>query len=139
MGDSIRVYGTPIPEGSLKAFAFRRKNGKLGTSLVHQNPSLESWRESIADAYKQRGGKFYDKHVPVEFVTLTFRMPKPKSVKRLMPSVKPDLDKLIRGVLDALSDVAYVDDGQVVRFIEVKKIYSDLAEAGVEFELREVV
>jgi Holliday junction resolvase RusA-like endonuclease len=37
-----------------------------------------------------------------------------------MPTVPPDLDKLIRAVLDGLTGVAYKDDGQVVRITAVK-------------------
>ena len=37
-----------------------------------------------------------------------------------MPSVAPDLDKLIRAVLDGLTAIAYVDDGQVVSIVAEK-------------------
>jgi Holliday junction resolvase RusA-like endonuclease len=53
---------------------------------------------------------------------MAFIFLKPKTVKRDFPSVPPDLDKLVRGVLDALTAIAYVDDGQVVE-IYAKKSY----------------
>jgi hypothetical protein len=38
-----------------------------------------------------------------------------KAHKRPYPVVKPDLDKLMRAVLDSLTGVIYVDDSQVVK------------------------
>jgi Holliday junction resolvase RusA-like endonuclease len=49
-------------------------------------------------------------------------MPKPRTVKRLHPTVAPDLDKLIRAALDAMTAVAYLDDGQVTE-ITAMKVY----------------
>ena len=60
---------------------------------------------------------------PIE-MTIDFRLPRPKTVRRNLPYVAPDLDKLIRAVLDALTGVAYVDDGQVVT-IKSTKTYGD--------------
>ena len=68
-------------------------------------------------------------------MTLTFIMPRPKTVRRNYPSVAPDLDKLIRGALDALTAIAYVDDGQVVE-IYAKKIYGEVI--GVKIQVAEI-
>ena len=51
-------------------------------------------------------------------------MSKPKSAKRAFPSVKPDLDKLIRAVLDGLTGVAFEDDSQVI-LIQSSKTYGE--------------
>jgi Holliday junction resolvase RusA-like endonuclease len=41
---------------------------------------------------------------------------KPKSTKAgLLPTVRPDADKLLRAILDALTGVGYADDSQVVQ------------------------
>lgn len=53
---------------------------------------------------------------------LTFRLTAPKSVRREHPTVRPDLDKLVRAVLDALTGLAYKDDSQVVS-IQASKTY----------------
>ena len=45
---------------------------------------------------------------------------KPKTVKRIYPFVRPDLDKLCRAVLDALTGIAYKDDQQVVSLFATK-------------------
>jgi Holliday junction resolvase RusA-like endonuclease len=62
-------------------------------------------------------------------------MIKPKTVNRQMPTVPPDLDKLIRAVLDGLTGVAYKDDGQVVR-ISAVKIYAQ--KIGVQIGITEL-
>ena len=58
---------------------------------------------------------FAGKHVPVH-VALKCFLARPDSVpkKRSHPSVKPDLDKLVRSCLDSLTGVGFKDDGQVV-------------------------
>jgi Holliday junction resolvase RusA-like endonuclease len=66
-------------------------------------------------------------------VTLLFIMPRPKTVKRAEPSVAPDLDKLVRAALDALTSVAYEDDGQVTE-IHAIKIYGGVPGLEVRVE-----
>jgi Holliday junction resolvase RusA-like endonuclease len=63
----------------------------------------------------------FTKHVPVR-LWLTFQFVRPKSAKnRPLMVVKPDLDKLVRGVCDALTGVIYHDDAQVVEIIASKR------------------
>jgi Holliday junction resolvase RusA-like endonuclease len=88
--------------------------------VIHsQGSALAGWRASIALAAR-RAGAFPEKGAMT--ITMTFTMPKPRTVKREEPSVAPDLDKLIRAVLDALTAIAYVDDGQVTE-IYAQKVY----------------
>jgi Holliday junction resolvase RusA-like endonuclease len=48
-------------------------------------------------------------------VVLHFHLERPKTVRRLEPTVKPDLDKLVRAVLDGITDArAWNDDSQVI-------------------------
>jgi Holliday junction resolvase RusA-like endonuclease len=42
----------------------------------------------------------------------------------LYPMCKPDLDNVLKAVLDAMNGIVYVDDAQVVNFV-VSKRYSD--------------
>ena len=51
--------------------------------------------------------------------TLTKPASKPKRV--IHPTVKPDVDKLCRAVLDSLTGVGYEDDAQVVRVTAEKQ------------------
>jgi len=53
-------------------------------------------------------------------VSLDFSLTKPKSVKRVIPSVKPDLDNLVKAVLDAANLILWLDDAQIVGFYASK-------------------
>jgi crossover junction endodeoxyribonuclease RusA len=119
----FRADGVPVPQGSMKVIH--------GRVLHSQGSALAVWRSTVAFAAKLAGAKLTD--APIE-MTLVFIMPKPKTVKRILPTVPPDLDKLIRGVLDALTHVAYNDDSQVVS-INAHKIYG--IHPGVEVRIAE--
>jgi len=57
-------------------------------------------------------------------LALTFNLPAPKAMKRIGPAVKrPDLDNLIKGTQDALSDF-WEDDSQIVRLF-AQKFYAE--------------
>ena len=103
------VSGRPIPQGSLKFIN--------GHAIHVRAQDLALWRADIAN--QARYAKVSKAEGAVE-VILTFVMIKPKTVKRKEPFVRPDLDKLIRAVLDGLTDVAYLDDQQVTRITATK-------------------
>ena len=120
----FRVDGLPVPQGSMKVIHGR---------VIHsQGSALAHWRSAIALAARRAGAR--PTREPVT-MTLTFIMPRPKTVRRNYPSVAPDLDKLVRGALDALTAIAYVDDGQVVE-IYAKKIYGEVI--GVKIQVAEI-
>jgi crossover junction endodeoxyribonuclease RusA len=80
-------------------------------------------------------GPHFVKHVPVEIsLIFHFRRPETASKKRKRVVVKPDLDKLLRATLDALTGVVFHDDAQVVKVI-AEKVYGDVE--GVKIEARE--
>lgn len=54
-------------------------------------------------------------------VEMRFYFHKPKTVKRKLPTVVPDLDNCIKSVLDGLNGCAYKDDSQVVTIIATKR------------------
>jgi Holliday junction resolvase RusA-like endonuclease len=60
---------------------------------------------------------------PVE-IALIFHLPKPKTVKRDFPSVKPDLDKLVRSTFDGLTTGGLYDDDALVIALSASKIYA---------------
>ena len=106
------VEGKPVPQGSL---VFMK-----GKPIHAGADRLATWRADIARLGKLAGCQPSERPIAI---SLIFNMIKPKTVNRQMPTVPPDLDKLIRAVLDGLTGVAYKDDGQVVR-INAVKIYS---------------
>jgi crossover junction endodeoxyribonuclease RusA len=63
-------------------------------------------------------------------------MPRPKSLPKRVTHMtkKPDIDKLIRAVLDALKGVAWCDDSQVVSVYASKRY----GQPGCKVEIFEV-
>jgi Holliday junction resolvase RusA-like endonuclease len=103
------VDGLPVPQGSMKV---------INNRVIHSKGSeLAAWRSAIGLMARQNGARPLTD--PMQ-ISIKFYLQKPRTVKRLMPSVAPDLDKLIRAVLDGLTAIAYVDDGQVVSIVAEK-------------------
>lgn len=128
----IRVYGDPAPQGSKTA---RMVNGHV--VMWESSKKLPGWRESVVMAAKV---SFLENNSqtmlgPVS-LHCTFYMPRPKSVNRKYPNTAPDLDKLLRGIGDALQIAGVVsNDGQIVA-ITAKKVYAETsADNGVEIWL----
>jgi len=112
--NSFFVKGKPVPQGSMKFI-------RPGVMIHSRSQDLALWRADIARNAELFGFKPIANAVKVE---LDFVMARPKSTKRIFPSVKPDLDKLIRAVLDGLTGVAYEDDSQVI-LIQSSKTYGE--------------
>jgi Holliday junction resolvase RusA-like endonuclease len=124
------VHGLPVPQGSKKVIR--------GNLIEMADARLRSWRQDVASAAKnamsQEGAEAGIEPVDVR---LMFFLPRPqghygtgKNANRLKPSapatptVHPDLDKLCRSVLDALTGIVFRDDKQVVS-LTAAKLYSD--------------
>ena len=112
--DAFFVRGRPVPQGSMKFV-------RPGVMIHSRSQDLALWRADIARNAELFGFKPIASAVKVE---LDFVMSKPKSAKTAFPSVKPDLDKLIRAVLDGLTGVAFEDDSQVI-LIQSSKTYGE--------------
>lgn len=115
------VEGEAIPQGS-KTIA------KAGNKvwLRDANPKLKAWRNSLAEQVGQQledyDHRVFKQHEPVRAVILIM-LPKPKSVSRLKPTVKPDVDKLLRAIFDGLTEAnVWYDDSQCVD-VKVSKVY----------------
>lgn len=130
--------GIPAPKGSTRAFI---RGGRAVTT--HDCAKTKPWQAVIAYAAQAAGVTPMDG--PLE-IGLEFYLPRPAShfgKRGLRPSaprwpgVKPDLDKLIRASLDALSGVGYGDDARIVRVEAEKRYCPDGAPAGVSVVLRE--
>ena len=90
--------------------------------IIHsQGSALAAWRSAIALHARQAGATPQDGAIHME---MTFTMIKPRTVTRSHPTVAPDLDKLIRAVLDGLTAIAYRDDAQVTA-VTAKKAYGE--------------
>ncbi len=113
----IQVFapGIPPPQGSKNAF---RRGNKI--VLVEANKNLPAWRRLVTE-------KLESVNVTCQPLTgavsldVMFFMPRPKTVKREMPTVPPDLDKLIRAINDSATDAGVIeDDSQVIEIVAYK-------------------
>lgn len=115
------VPGIPQPQGSKTAYPV---NGRC--QVVDKNPTLlKPWRTAVAAAaLAARGVERVSFGSDAVVVWVRFGMPRGSSVTREYPSVRPDLDKLLRAVLDGITTSGlYEDDGQVVD-LHIKERYS---------------
>lgn len=113
------VTGIPVPQGSKTAFNVGRR-----AVVVDANKTvLKPWRAHVRQAAETAlGGR--EGFTEAAFVLLDFHMPRPKSVKRARPSVKPDIDKLTRAILDALTDSGVLKDDGLVVTLHVEQWYA---------------
>lgn len=85
--------------------------------VTSDNPKLKPWRQEIAiTAFAEmRAQNCTLLDVSPVRLAINFVFQKPKSARKsaLFKTTKPDLDKLIRAVCDALSGVVFRDDAQV--------------------------
>lgn len=113
------VPGHPRPKGSLTPQMVRDGGGRLTgrVRMVESSPDSSRWRRIVARHVAALGWpKLW---TPCE-VSLVFWFDPPSAVQSETewPTTKTigDIDKLVRNVLDALTDAkAYNDDRQVVR------------------------
>lgn len=114
---SFFVAGVPVPQGSMKAITIK---GKKFTQLISDNDSLlKPWRGKVVDVAtlaRNLGGWPENYNGPVE-LSCRFLLPMPASRPSLartagigMRAVKPDLDKLMRAIGDALTIANVLDD-----------------------------
>lgn len=103
------------------------------SKTVYTPTKTAKYEKQIAKAYTDSGGKCIpaDCYVSVN-VSAFFPVPKSYSKKKredclerkLRPDKKPDMDNILKVVLDALNEVAYEDDKQVVELIG-RKYYTE--------------
>lgn len=140
-GLTFTVHGLPAAQGSKRYLGV--KGGKGIT--VESSKRVAPWRADVRDAALTAldDARLADYAGAVDLwdaalsVNITFNMPRPKSHYRTgrnahllrdgaptRPAGRPDVDKLTRAILDALSGIVWRDDSQVVD-ITASKLYGD--------------
>ena len=135
-GLSFEVRGIPAPQGSK---SFRGMHGGKPVMTESGGQKLKDWRTAVrvdcVDAMRAAGVTGWSDTVAVH---ITFLMPRPKShyrtgkhaneLRPLAPiwcGKRPDIDKLIRATLDALTAAGiYADDANVAE-LAVGKRYAN--------------
>lgn len=134
---TFHVRGTPAPQGSHRAFV------RGGRAIVtDDSPATRPWRTDVRSAaFEAWPGPPTDRPV---VVVLVFRFDRPKGhsgARGLLPSApsekvtKPDLDKLVRSTLDALTGLVWRDDSQVVGIDASKCWATDGLPAGATIDV----
>lgn len=136
MSIRLHVTGAPVPQGSVRSIP-HRTTGKPVTMADSAN--LSRYRGDLREAAR-RVDEHYTSDVAVSaHLVFIFRRPAnhwlPINSRRPAPVLKPgaptrmaqkpDIDKLIRAVLDALTGEAYADDQQVI-YLTATKRWSDV-------------
>jgi len=102
------VAGEPATKGSYKIF----RNG----GFVNANPRTKDWEMRVAHECQAALGSWPSCYDGAVIIECDFRLPRPKSLpKKVLHHIKkPDLDKLMRAVLDGMTGIAIKDDSQVI-------------------------
>lgn len=115
------VLGTPVPQGSMIS-----QRGRVRHSSSER---LTTWREVVAAACLEnmRSSRYFEQiwrpwDGPIKLILSFTYKPRTKAQSEQPKYTSPDIDKLCRAVLDALSGVLYEDDRQVVQ-LEAHKYY----------------
>lgn len=131
----IDVLGVPVPQGSM--IAVPRGDGRAQV-IPDNDKILKPWRKAVATAARARREltEWATLDGPID-VELTFWLERPAAAAhREYPHVRPDLDKLGRAILDALTYAeVYVDDARVVN-LQTRKRYGQRL-AGVRIKVRQ--
>jgi Holliday junction resolvase RusA-like endonuclease len=120
----IEIYGNPIPLKRPRAC----KRGDFIQMYDSQTKEKEIVRWQAKAQYKEEPIK-----TPL-LIDMLFGLPIPKGTSRvrtnlmlqneMVPMKKPDLDNLIKFILDCLNEILFDDDSQIIE-IKARKCYMD--------------
>ena len=134
----FRIDGKPEPQG-------RPRASRIGGNIrMYDPPKSKAYKQVVAltgRSYMARNQ--YKPLTSALKVTLGFyfRPPKSYSKKRLkaiesrqeLYTKKPDVDNLAKGLTDALNDICYEDDAQIIEMV-ITKQYADEEYAEITIE-----
>lgn len=116
---SVFVPGKAQPQGSKR---------HVGNGRLIESADVGPWREAIAHLVRAQMASTihpgYERDTPLHVVAL-FQLQRGASVKRATPTVRPDVDKLLRAVMDALPVAGLIVDDAQVTSCTIRKSYAD--------------
>lgn len=138
---TLEVLGIPAPKGNKTAY----RSGDRIVLVEGKSPAgrqrVASWREAVASQARivcadMPGIPFADGPLRVTFA---FRLPRPKSKakKIVLPTTKPDADKLARLAGDELNGIVWRDDSQVCELLITKTYATGIPGATITVEAME--
>lgn len=130
------VPGTPVGKGRPK---FARRGNFVTTYTPEKTASYENLVKVKAEEAMQ-GHPIFEGPVSVEIILLV-TPPASWSQKKqrealagtVFPTSKPDVDNVLKGIMDACNEIVFKDDKQAVD-VMVKKRYDHMARAFVRVE-----
>jgi Holliday junction resolvase RusA-like endonuclease len=146
---NFNVLGTPRPKGSWKPI----QSKTTGRIILLPAKNDRDWQKQVADTIRARLAHLTRNRPGFEHlyrppltskavtISLVFWMARPKAHYRhgklghpikdkyfhATPTVRPDLDKLVRSVLDAMTGLIYQDDSQVIKITTEKRYITEVA------------
>lgn len=144
---TFEVLGTPAPQGSKAAVVGKDGRARLIEGRRRSGRDAHTaWRNAVALAARGQA-ELFELAAPLDcplLLDVEFRFPMPKSRTKAvresghaLKTTKPDLDKLLRTVSDALVDGGLIaDDARVARMIASK--HEVAGWLGATIHLREV-
>ena len=134
---TVRFTVPGPPKGKARARTVRTRGGQ---TFSYTPEGTVLYENLIKISFSQTGERPFEADQSLH-VSMTAYYPIPKSTSRkkkeemiaghLRPAKKPDIDNIIKSILDALNGVAYHDDTQVVA-VFAEKYYSDTPRVEVE-------
>lgn len=122
---TVTIPGEPVGKG-------RPRFTKAGTPYTPLK--TRDYENKVAFLYKMAAkGRKFQRHIPVAVEIRAYygipqsdgkRQRERKLSGAIMPCKKPDIDNVVKAVLDAINGIAYEDDAQVV-MISASKAYSE--------------
>src|SRR5262245_36927558 len=128
---TFTVYGVPRDKGNMRSFW---KRGMKKPIITDSNRNARSWSQLVAEGANRAIGALPVDDRALLFasairLSVAFYLPRPKKYQKRGLGVAhltaPDIDKLVRAILDALTQVAWGDDSQVVELLTTKA-YADV-------------
>lgn len=114
---SFIVPGKPRGKGRPRT----GRNFATGRPIHYTDEKTVAYEKQIANYFLFHGGRKTLRPVEVAIIACYVR---PKSCKETIKTTKPDIDNIVKAVLDGLNSIAYTDDSAVVK-ISATKQYSD--------------
>lgn len=110
---SIKINTRPVP----------KQRPRLSKFTVYTPKKTADYEKLIAYEWKKKYKNLILKGAVK--LDLVFVFKKAKSCKKTLHTQRPDIDNLLKSILDGLNKVAFVDDCQVVE-LNSKKVFSDV-------------
>jgi Holliday junction resolvase RusA-like endonuclease len=130
------VHGRPVPQGSKRAFVSRGAGAPRVRLVEQSHKALMPWRQEVAAVARRamRGAEPWQGPVSLD-IRFLLAGPRVRPKRIQCHTTKPDADKLVRAIFDALRGVVYLDDRQVDR-VRVGKEFSPWEGAEIRVRTR---